>query len=152
MKKIFSLVIGVLLLNSCATIVSTANYTAKVVIENSDSAAIIVDDEIKGYGTADFKWKRANADNLTITVVEDGYKSQTVCFNRKAFNALPFLGNIISWEIPGMAVDLVTGAMYQPDETERGIKKMSNNVFLYKIPYKREAIKEEHPENQEIKP
>ena len=149
MKKILIFVMGMLVLNSCATIVSTANYTARVIVENDEKATIIVDDEIKGYGQADFKWKRSNADNLSVIVAEEGYKSQTVNFNRKTLNTLPFLGNLISWEIPGLVVDLVTGAAYQPDETERGITKTSNNVFLYKIFYEKEAIKPD--ENSEVK-
>ena len=138
MKKILSIVLGLFFLNSCATIVSTSNYTAMVIVENSESAAIIVDDEIKGYGQANFKWKRNNADNLNITVEEDGYKSQSVSFNRKTINTLPFLGNFIIGGIPGFVIDVATGAMYQPDETESGVRKMRGDVFLYKIFYNKE--------------
>ena len=131
---------AVVCFNSCATLTGTQDYTARVIVENSPNAAIIVDNTIKGYGETEFAWKRANANKLSITVEEEGYKSETISYNRNSFRTFPFLGNIILGGIPGIIVDLVTGAVYEPDITEKNITKIDTKTFLYKIYYSREAI------------
>lgn len=145
MKKIqiLSLIAIGLLFTSCATITGTTNYTAKVIVEDNPDVAIIVDNDVKGYGEAMFKWKRANADKLSITLSEDGFKKETIHYNRNNFRTLPFLGNLILGGIPGFIVDVLTGAVYEPDETEPGITKQTTDVFLYRLKYKREAINKE---------
>ena len=125
--------------NSCATITGTQNYTARVFVEDSPNAAIIVDNNVKGYGFTEFQWKRAYADRLTITVVEEGYKKETFNYNRNSFRTLAFLGNLIIGDLPGMVIDLLTGAVYEPDETEN-IKKISTRIFEYRIRYNRESL------------
>ena len=57
---------------SCATIIGGTSYTAKVVAVDHPDAVISVNGETMGVGEASFQWKRSQADNLAITLKEEG--------------------------------------------------------------------------------
>lgn len=149
MKKLVVLFVSLAIicaLNSCATLIGGSSYTAHVVAVDHSNATISVNGETKGVGTATFQWKRSQADNLAITLKEEGCEEQTTRFYTKSFRVMPLLGNIlIVGGIPGIIIDFATQSVWKPDTNERGVSKISVDAFLYEIIYdKCPAKKEEY--------
>ena len=131
-------------MNSCATLIGGTSYTARVVVVNNPNATISVNGEPKGIGEASFRWKRSQADNLSVSVKEAGYEEQITRFNTKSFRVLPLLGNIlIVGGIPGIIIDFATQSVWKPDTNEHGVSKINVNKFLYKIVYDMHPAKNE---------
>lgn len=152
MKKRFQICLGALalavLLSNCATIVGGSNYIAKVVVVDKPNAKIVVNGEQKGIGNATFMAKRSMADKVSITVQEAGCAEQTFKYQSRVFRGWAFFGTIIGWTgvltssdgtwVPlpfGVVVDLATGAVWKPDDLEKGVSKIDYKNFLYSINY-----------------
>ena len=140
MKKVLILFAALAMLmcsaTSCATIIGGTSYTAKVVAVDHPDAVISVNGETMGVGEASFQWKRSQADNLAITLKEEGCEEQITRFNTKSFRVLPLLGNIlIVGGIPGIIIDFATQSVWKPDTNERGVSKIDLDTFLYEIVY-----------------
>ncbi len=131
-------------MNSCATLIGGTSYTAHVVVVNNPNATISVNGEPKGIGEASFRWKRSQADNLSISLKEEGCEEQITRFNTKSFRVLPLLGNIlIVGGIPGIIIDFATQSVWQPDTNEHGVSKINVSTFLYEIIYEKCTAKKE---------
>ena len=124
----------------------TTYYTAHVEVEDNDNAAIIVENDTIGYGTAEFRWRRMDADKLDITVVEEGYQPLTNKYRMKDLRVGAFICDWVFPGIPGLIVDGVTGAWFEPkvitveynkDMYNKITQKIDNKNFLYKIRYER---------------
>lgn len=135
--------------SSCATIFGGARYNAKVYVPGHPEARITVNGQYKGDGEANFKVKRRDADELSITVQEQNCEKQTTLFTSKTFRGWSFVGSLVGWTgmvgyIPlpwGIAVDAATGAWWKPDVSEKGVSKIDYDNFLYTIEYKAIPIK-----------
>lgn len=143
---IFILFFLIPLFQGCALITGTTHYIANVEVENENNAAIIINNEIKGYGTASFEWPRSKADELCITVVEEGYKPQVSNYTRKEIRLGSFLFDLVFPGLPGLIVDATSGALYEPEVIKKEYnsymynkitKKIDNKNFLYKIRYEK---------------
>lgn len=146
------------LFSSCATIIGGAKYNAKVLVPNHPKATISYNGEYKGMGEANFKVKRRDADQVMITVQDEGYEPQTQAFMGRVFRGWSFLGTALGWSgfltagettlfIPwGIAVDAITGAWWKPDTSEKGISKEDFDHFIYTIPYDPVKLEEEQTE------
>lgn len=146
MKNLFYLLILFAtfnLITSCATIVGGSKYYAHVKVKDHPNATIEFQGVSQGTGDAVFKVKRAKANKLSITIKEDGCESQTVNYTERTFRGWAFAGTVIGWtgiigNVPlpwGVAVDLATGALWKPNITERGIKKIDYKHYNYLIDY-----------------
>lgn len=163
MRKSLLLVIAsvafVFMFSSCATIIGGAKYNAKIQVPNHPTATITVNGDYAGQGEANILVKRKDADKLTVTVKEENCEPETTRFNSKSFRGWAFAGTVLGWTgnigyVPlpwGVIVDGCTGAWWKPDETERGVRKIDYDHFLYIINYgsKIEQKDEIKPENQE---
>ena len=146
--------------SSCATIIGGAKYNAKIQVPNHPTATITVNGDYAGQGEANILVKRKDADKLTVTVKEENCEPETTRFSSKSFRGWAFAGTVLGWTgliepgIPlpwGVIVDGCTGAWWKPDETERGVRKIDYDHFLYIINYgsKIEQKDEIKPEKQE---
>jgi len=148
MKHLFS-VLGALLIlgffSGCATIVGGSKYHAKVQVPGHPEVKIKYNGSYKGQGEANFKAKRSEADDFTITIKEDNCKSKVRRFNQRSFRGWALFGTLIGWTgyIPGsyiplptgFIVDLATGALWKPDINEKGVSKQDYDNFIYRVNY-----------------
>ena len=104
-------VLSLVLLDSCATIVSgtsqevSVSSTPRAKIEIKAASGMVY---YSGDSPAIVKLPRKYS--YTVTIQAGGYASQTLVISRQ-FNAW-FVGNIIFGGIPGGVVDAITGAMW----------------------------------------
>jgi len=114
MKKIYisvlTPIIGINMLTSCATIVGGSRYYAKVQIPDYPNAKIEYNESYQGTGEASFLVKRKEANNFSITIKEDGCKTETKKFTQRTFRGWAFVGSIGTFEY-GVILDFITGAL-----------------------------------------
>ena len=148
MKQLFN-VLGALLVlglfSGCATIVGGSKYHAKVQVQGHPEAKIKYNGSFKGKGEANFKAKRNEADDFTLTIKEDNCKSKVRRFNQRSFRGWAFFGTLVGWTgfIPGsyiplptgFIVDLATGALWKPDISEKGVSKQDYDNYVYRVNY-----------------
>lgn len=101
------LLLGAVLLSSCATIVSGSEQ--RVRINSNPSSALILIDEIE-VGKTPFEIKLERKREHHVMIKLDGYKLYETRFTKK-FNAW-YLGNILFGGIIGLVIDPITGAIY----------------------------------------
>lgn len=146
MKKILIMCLIALgmIFTSCATIVNTPNYKAKVVVKNSQNTEIYINNEYHGTDSVSFLWKRKMADKLSIKLKEENYKEQVFNYNTKDFTAWTLLGDIFVFGgVPGILVDAISGSWYRPDTNVLSVKQLNGNTFLYELIYDKCPIKKE---------
>lgn len=137
------LAISSLFFQSCATIFGGSHYYAQVEVKNHPLATIKYNGITRGTGTAIFRVKRSNANNLSITVKEDNCPEYTAKFESRTFRGWAFAGTIIGWTgttggVPlpwGVMVDCADGAIWKPDVNEKGVSKSDYKHFNYEIDY-----------------
>lgn len=154
---------GIILLSisfsSCATIIGGTNYNTKVVVKDHPDAQIEYKGQLQGSGIAAFPAKRKEANNFTVTIKEDGCKTETKRFHKKAFRGWAFVGSLFGWTgiymgIPlpwGIALDGITGAWWKPDISEIGVVKQDYNNYIYTIDYRGCEDKTQAKNNSESK-
>ncbi len=71
-----------------------------------------------------------------LTFKKDGYKDVKVEVNKKFDGATTILGNIVSWALVGIVVDVATGAAYslKPADVQANLNEMKNAGIIDKIP------------------
>ncbi|WP_242084534.1 hypothetical protein [Aestuariivivens sediminis] len=122
MKKITSLILGgiILLLSSCASIVSTSKYPISINSNPSEANIVVTDkkgDQIYSGNTPANLILKASAGffvkaEYRITFTKDGYNTKTVPVKFKLDGW--YFGNILIGGLIGMLiVDPATGAMYK---------------------------------------
>jgi hypothetical protein len=131
------------IISSCATIVGGGKYWAKVQVPDYPDAKIEYKGVYQGTGEANFKAKRNEAHQFSVTIKKDGCEEQTTDFTNRTFRGWAFVGSLVGWTglyngIPlpwGIAVDAATGAWWKPDINENGVTKQDFNHFVYQINY-----------------
>src|SRR6185295_19077159 len=126
------------MISGCATIVGGSNYNAHILVKGGEKAQIFRDGIVVGYGSAYLKVKRNTANRFEFTVKQDGYDPQTFRFTSRKFRGWAFFGTIVGWTgyvtgvyVPwGVAVDLATGALWKPDDTEEGVVKVDAKNYV----------------------
>ena len=144
-KKILtiSVVLGAILLSSCATIVGGSKYNAHIAVVNNPKAQIIYNGAVRGTGNAVIKVKRSEANQFSFTVQEEGCKEQTFIYTSRTFRGWAFAGSIIFFTgitngIPlpwGVGLDLATGSVWKPSIWEKGIFKDDYKNYRYEVNY-----------------
>lgn len=131
------------LFSSCATIIGGNKYYAKVQVPDHPNAKIEYKGVYKGTGEANFKAKRKEANNFSVTIKEDGCETQTTDFTQRKFRGWAFAGTVVGWTgllqgIPlpwGVVVDGANGAWWKPDINEKNVTKEDFNHYIYRIDY-----------------
>lgn len=114
------LISSMLLLASCATIISGSRQTVEIFSEPTNATVSI--NEIEIGKTPIIENLKRNQDYRLVLKL-DGYKPYETVLEKK-FNAW-YIGNIVFGGVIGLVVDPITGAMYklQPEEINGGLKK-----------------------------
>lgn len=107
MKKLLSIIFILFLLESCATLINTT--TQDVEIKTTPPNAKITIDN-KKFGTTPQVINLERGSNHVIKLELDGYESYETQITRKI--SIWFWGNAFNGFIPGMAIDMLTGSMY----------------------------------------
>lgn len=139
----FFIVMATIFLSSCATIVGGSSYNAHITVVDKPNARIYHKGVEIGAGSATLKVKRKDANKFTFTVSQEGCKDQKYNFTSRTFRGLAFVGSIILWTgyyegllLPwGMATDLITGSVWKPNVSEKGVSKVNYKNFDYKVRY-----------------
>lgn len=116
---------SVLLLSSCATIISGSRQ--KVEIASEPTSATVYINEIE-LGKAPVQIKLKRNQNYELTLKLEGYKTYETKLEKR-FNAW-YLGNVLLGGVVGFVIDPVTGAMFKlkPEEI--------NGTFKHGTTYK----------------
>ncbi|QXP79033.1 MULTISPECIES: PEGA domain-containing protein [Winogradskyella] len=135
MKTIFKSILffSVLLLSSCATIISGSRQNVEITSEPSSAKVYINEIEI-GQTPVQKNLRRNQEYQLTLKL--DGYKTYETKLEKK-FNAW-YIGNVLIGGIIGLVIDPITGAMHKlkPEEIDGNLKSgttyetKSGNIFI----------------------
>lgn len=139
----FIIIAGAILFSGCATIIGGSRYYAHVIVVDYPDATISYKGNVKGNGYAAFKVPRKEANEFSVIVKEENCKEQTFDFTKRSFRGWALFGTITGWTglingipIPwGIAVDGMTGALWKPDITEKGVTKTDYKHYNYYIDY-----------------
>ena len=135
MKTIFKsiLLLSVLLLSSCATIISGSRQNVEITSEPISAKVYINEIEI-GQTPVQKNLKRNQEYQLTLKL--DGYKTYETKLEKK-FNVW-YIGNVLIGGIIGLVIDPITGAMHKlkPEEIDGNLKSgttyetKNENIFI----------------------
>lgn len=159
-KSMFYLLILPILFSSCATIIGGSKYTAFVNVDGAPRAQVSYNGEIIGNdGTAVVKIPRKTANRITFKVSQDGCDTQKFEFTKRKVRPWTILGSIALapsyssnpdgsglfiipiWNV----LDIATGSIYKPDQSDPKIVKGDYKTFYYNLPYKCDVINEIEP-------
>ncbi|MFH5834088.1 PEGA domain-containing protein [Halalkalibaculum sp. DA384] len=122
---IATLLIVSFFLTSCATIFKGS--TAEVRFNSSPSGAEVLIDEINK-GETPTSAQLARSESHTVTFQKDGYEDVKVKINKKFDGATTILGNLVSWWLLGVVVDVASGAAYtlSPADIDGNLNELEN--------------------------
>jgi hypothetical protein len=102
-------VLSILLFTSCASIVK--GPTAEIRVTSEPDKAIVI---LNGYdiGVTPMVLELNRKEYHNITFILNGYNRTSIQINPKFDFFTTVLGNVVSWNIIGVVVDLHTGAAY----------------------------------------
>lgn len=136
MKKsllIVALITTSLALSSCGVMFGGSHYNANIKVNEHPNALIYANGEKIGEGEVTKSFKR-NKD-LKIEVKQDGCEPKTQNFE-KNFRTGNFILSVVSWGLPGIIVDLASGASYKPDHKHNeSVEKVSDKDYKFNIDY-----------------
>lgn len=130
-------------LSSCATLIGGSKYTASVEVDDNPQAKIYYKDKYQGTGIAKMQINRSEANKVVFTVKQEGCEDQSFNFSSRKFRGGGFVCSILFWSINtggfplpvGGAIDVATGAIWKPDNTEFGVTKQNYKNFKYTVDY-----------------
>lgn len=133
MRKLMILTIPIILLFSCASIVSTSNYPVNINSTPNNAEVTILDkngDEIQNGETPMKVELKSSAgffqsQSYTIKLKKEGYKERTVTLNSTIDGW--YFANILFGGLPGMLIiDPATGAMWKlPEKLSTNLNKIN---------------------------
>lgn len=118
MRRLFILMLvisGVIAISACSTVLNTT--TQEVELKTTPTNAKIIVDG-KKFGTSPQVVNIDRGSNHAVKIELDGYETYETQLTRKI--SFWFWGNALNGFIPGMVIDMFTGAMYNllPDKIE----------------------------------
>ncbi len=129
MKKAIILSVITLMFMGCATIFKGS--TADVRFNSSPAGANIMINNInKGTTPQTISLKRNK--NHVVTFQKDGYEDVTMEINKKFDIGTTVIGNIFSWGLIGIIVDVAGGAAYslEPYELQANMEKLQSAGYI----------------------
>jgi hypothetical protein len=120
------------LLSSCGLLFGGTRYRASIVAVEHPKAQIFVDQSLLGKGTAMGSFSRHR--KLNVELREEGCEPYQQTFG-KSFRAGNFVLTTFTWGLFGMAVDLATGAAFQPNIYQPEVTKLSQKNFSFAVEY-----------------
>jgi len=112
-----------LILASCATIFKGGH--GEVRFNSSPSGADVLINQVNK-GETPTTAQLSRKESHTVTFKKEGYEDVTVRINRKFDGATTILGNIVSWALLGIVVDVASGAAYTltPADVDANLNKL----------------------------
>lgn len=123
-KTIISLIVLVsFFLTSCATIFKGS--TAEIRFNSTPSGADVLVDEINR-GETPTVAHLSRSESHIVTFQKEGYEEVKVGINKKFDGATTILGNLVSWALLGIVVDVASGAAYSlsPADIQGNLNKL----------------------------
>lgn len=129
------LVLACIFMSGCATIFKGSEAEIRVNSKPSN-AQIFINGIDKGSTPQTLSLDRD--ENHILTFKKDGYQDVNFEINKKFDGATTILGNIVSWALVGIVVDVATGAAYslEPADMQANLDKMKNAGLIDNIPRK----------------
>ncbi|PAU94473.1 hypothetical protein CK503_06655 [Aliifodinibius salipaludis] len=130
-RAIAYLLIFSFFLSSCATIFKGSN--AEVRFNSSPSGAEVLVDEINK-GETPTSAQLSRSESHIVTFQKDGYEEVKVKVNRNFDGATTILGNLVSWWLLGVVVDVASGAAYtlSPADLQGNLNKLEEAGVINK--------------------
>ncbi len=132
-NNIISIALLALLFSSCATTFGGSYYYANVQVKGKPNTSIYYKNALKGKGVAVIKIKRSEANNFAVTLKEDSCQEQTFNYTSRTFRGFAFTATAFTGI--GTVTDLLSGAVWKPDVSEKGISQEDYKIFSYSIDY-----------------
>jgi hypothetical protein len=136
MNPLFKLVLVVIsscVLTSCGVMFGGSRYNGHVIVKNHRDAEIYVDGKMIGKGFGDGSFKRNRA--LVVEVRQPGCPTKTQHFS-KAFRGGNFTLSVLSWGLPGLIIDLSTGASFKPEHRlDPTVSRIDIKNFAFTVNY-----------------
>ncbi len=137
------LLLNMTFLSSCATIIGGSRYNAHIIVLDRPNAKIVYQGNVYGTGNATIKVSRQQASMFSFSVKEEGCAEQKFTYQKRSFRWWALVGTVIGFTatpngVPlpwGLGVDLLTGALWKPDVTEKGLSKINYKNFKYEVNY-----------------
>ena len=123
----------IFIISSCATTVGGSYYYANVQVNGKPQAGIYYKNAFKGKGVAILKIKRSDANNFAVTLKEDSCQDQTFNYTSRTFRGYAFIATAFTGV--GAITDLLSGAVWKPDISEKGISQENYKIYSYNIDY-----------------
>lgn len=123
----------------CATIFKGSN--ADINVNSAPSGATVMINGIdKGETPQSLSLQRS--ENHVLTFKKEGYKDVKVEVQKKFDGATTILGNIVSWFLVGIVVDVATGAAYSlnPADVQANMNKLKEAGYIEKIPKQKKIV------------
>lgn len=143
--KYILILLNVTFLSGCATIVGGSKYYAKIHIEGHPNASIYVKDRFEGKGSASVLVSRKDADKFSFTIKEENCEDQTFKYRKRVLRGWAVIGSVVTYTftnvegeylIPiGVIVDVMNGAIWKPDISEKDITKLDYKHYSYAVEY-----------------
>lgn len=131
--NIFSFLAITFIISSCATTVGGSYYFANVQVKGKPLTKIYYKNALKGTGTAMLKIKRSEANNFAVTLKEDSCQDQTFNYTSRTFRGYAFTATAFTGV--GALTDLLSGSVWKPDVSEKGISQENYKIFSYAIDF-----------------
>lgn len=123
------LLLTIPILYGCATIVRGTSQEVRVTSDPAD-ARILVNGEDRGATPTTLNLDRGR--NYQIEFQKEGFSDQVVNVNQDFTVGWPIFGNIFSWGLIGIVVDVANGSAYklQPEQVETALSSSPADAAL----------------------
>lgn len=122
-------------MSSCGVIFGGGRFIGSIVVKEHPSASIKVNGRELGKGSVIGNFKRNRT--LLVEVQEPGCEKQLMVYDFR-FRTGNFVLSALTWGLPGIMIDLATGACFEPlHRVQPGVEKMSIKNFLFTIDYRK---------------
>jgi hypothetical protein len=120
-------------LTGCGVMFGGSRFNYSIIAKDHPNANIYVDGNNVGTGFATGFYPRNRP--LTVKLRQDGCENKSETFHN-TFRTVNFALSVIMWGVPGMAIDLGTGAAYKPDHVNNpSIQRMNDKYFVFTVAY-----------------
>jgi hypothetical protein len=140
MKKLLPLLlISALFFTSCATIFKGS--TADIMFNSAPSGAqLLINGINRGVAPSMLSLNRSTSHQVTMKM--DGYEDVNFLIDKKFDFATTVVGNLFSWSLLGVVVDIASGAAYTltPSDVQGNLRELKRAGFIDETKAKKNEI------------
>lgn len=114
-------------ISACATIVRGSSQDVRIT-SDPPNARILVNNQDRGETPTTLTLDTSN--NYQITFEREGYSSETVNVTQNFTVGWPIFGNLFSWGLIGIVVDVANGAAYKltPEQVDTALEETTASI------------------------